>query len=45
MGKGDRKTRRGKVWAGTYGKARPHRKPGQGKQDKQDKPQKKVKSR
>ena len=23
MGKGDRKTRRGKIWRGTYGKTRP----------------------
>ncbi len=25
MGKGDRRTRRGKIWRGTYGKTRPHR--------------------
>ncbi len=25
MGKGDRRTRRGKIWRGTYGKFRPHR--------------------
>lgn len=23
MGKGDRRTRRGKIWAGTHGKTRP----------------------
>jgi 30S ribosomal protein S31 len=26
MGKGDRKSRRGKVFRGTFGKRRPHRK-------------------
>ncbi|RLB09563.1 MAG: 30S ribosomal protein THX [Deltaproteobacteria bacterium] len=26
MGKGDRKTRRGKIWRGTYGKYRPRKK-------------------
>ncbi len=26
MGKGDRKTRRGKIWRGTYGKTRPKKK-------------------
>ncbi len=26
MGKGDQKTRRGKLYRGTYGKTRPHRK-------------------
>jgi 30S ribosomal protein S31 len=26
MGKGDRKTRRGKIWRGTYGKTRPRKK-------------------
>jgi len=26
MGKGDRKTRRGKIWKGTYGKTRPRKK-------------------
>lgn len=26
MGKGDRKTRRGKIWRGSYGKARPKKK-------------------
>ncbi len=25
MGKGDRRTRRGKIWRGTYGKSRPRR--------------------
>lgn len=26
MGKGDRRTRRGKIWRGTYGTRRPRRK-------------------
>ncbi len=26
MGKGDRRTRRGKIWRGTYGKPRPRKK-------------------
>ncbi|NPA26653.1 MAG: 30S ribosomal protein THX [Chloroflexi bacterium] len=26
MGKGDRRTRRGKIWRGTYGKSRPRKK-------------------
>jgi 30S ribosomal protein S31 len=26
MGKGDRKTRRGKIWRGTFGKYRPKKK-------------------
>jgi len=26
MGKGDRSTRRGKIWRGTYGKVRPKKK-------------------
>ena len=26
MGKGDRKTRRGKIWRGSYGKTRPRKK-------------------
>ncbi|MCL4454863.1 MAG: 30S ribosomal protein THX [Deinococcus sp.] len=26
MGKGDKKTRRGKIWRGTYGKYRPRNK-------------------
>jgi len=26
MGKGDRKTKRGKIWKGTYGKYRPRKK-------------------
>ncbi|SHK77348.1 30S ribosomal protein THX [Rhodothermus profundi] len=26
MGKGDRRTRRGKIWRGTYGKYRPKKK-------------------
>ncbi|KIX84474.1 30S ribosomal protein THX [Thermus filiformis] len=26
MGKGDRRTRRGKIWRGSYGKYRPRRK-------------------
>jgi len=26
MGKGDRRTRRGKIWLGTYGKYRPKKK-------------------
>jgi len=26
LGKGDRKTRRGKIWRGTYGKYRPRKK-------------------
>lgn len=30
MGKGDRKTRRGKIWRGSYGNSRP--KPGKDKQ-------------
>ncbi|MBC7982430.1 MAG: 30S ribosomal protein THX [Candidatus Obscuribacterales bacterium] len=25
MAKGDRKSRRGKIWRGSYGKTRPHR--------------------
>jgi 30S ribosomal protein S31 len=25
MAKGDRKTRKGKIWRGSYGKTRPHR--------------------
>lgn len=25
MGKGDRRTRRGKIWRGTYGNARPRK--------------------
>jgi 30S ribosomal protein S31 len=25
MGKGDKRTRRGKIYAGSYGKKRPHR--------------------
>lgn len=29
MGKGDRKTRRGKIWLGTHGKTRPSK--GEGK--------------
>jgi 30S ribosomal protein S31 len=29
MGKGDKKTRRGKIYRGTYGKARPKKRPGQ----------------
>ncbi|HOK10302.1 MAG TPA: 30S ribosomal protein THX [Candidatus Hydrogenedens sp.] len=32
MGKGDRRTKRGKIWRGTYGKTRP--KPGSKKADK-----------
>jgi 30S ribosomal protein S31 len=31
MGKGDKKTRRGKIYRGTYGKARPKKRPGQRK--------------
>jgi 30S ribosomal protein S31 len=31
MGKGDKKTRRGKIYRGTYGKARPKKRPGQKK--------------
>ena len=31
MGKGDKKTRRGKIYRGTYGKARPKRRPAQRK--------------
>ena len=27
MGKGDKRTRRGKLFKGTYGKKRPHKKP------------------
>ncbi len=26
MGKGDRRTRRGKIWRGSYGKSRPKKK-------------------
>ncbi len=26
MGKGDKKTKRGKIWRGTYGKTRPRKK-------------------
>ncbi len=26
MGKGDKRTKRGKIWAGTYGKYRPRKK-------------------
>jgi len=26
MGKGDQRSRRGKIWRGTYGKTRPHNK-------------------
>ncbi|MBW2108846.1 MAG: 30S ribosomal protein THX [Deltaproteobacteria bacterium] len=26
MGKGDRKTKRGKIWRGTFGKSRPKKK-------------------
>jgi 30S ribosomal protein S31 len=26
MGKGDKRTRRGKTWRGSYGKTRPHKK-------------------
>jgi len=32
MGKGDRKTRRGKIWRGTYGNTRPRKK----KKDKKE---------
>ncbi len=28
MGKGDRRTRRGKIWRGTYGSRRPRKKKG-----------------
>ncbi|WP_317622957.1 30S ribosomal protein THX [Thiohalobacter sp.] len=28
MGKGDARTRRGKIWRGTYGNSRPHRRKG-----------------
>ena len=31
MGKGDKKTRRGKIYRGTYGKARPKKREGQRK--------------
>jgi 30S ribosomal protein S31 len=31
MGKGDKKTRRGKIYRGTYGKARPKKRPAQRK--------------
>jgi 30S ribosomal protein S31 len=27
MGKGDKRTRRGKIYKGSYGKTRPHRQP------------------
>jgi 30S ribosomal protein S31 len=27
MGKGDKRTRRGKIYRGSYGKKRPHRRP------------------
>ncbi len=33
MGKGDRKTKRGKIWRGTYGKTRPRKKKKTGKQE------------
>ncbi len=32
MGKGDRKTRRGKIWRGTFGKTRPRKKKNTAKQ-------------
>jgi 30S ribosomal protein S31 len=31
MGKGDKKTRRGKIYRGSYGKTRPKKRPGQRK--------------
>jgi ribosomal small subunit protein bTHX len=31
MGKGDKKSFRGKVWRGSYGKTRPHKKGARGK--------------
>ncbi|NPA30671.1 MAG: 30S ribosomal protein THX [Chloroflexi bacterium] len=31
MGKGDRRTRRGKIWRGSYGKSRPKRKKKRGR--------------
>jgi 30S ribosomal protein S31 len=31
MGKGDKKTRKGKIYRGTYGKTRPKKRPGQRK--------------
>jgi 30S ribosomal protein S31 len=31
MGKGDKKTRRGKIYRGTYGRARPKKRPSQRK--------------
>ena len=32
MGKGDRRTRRGKIWRGSHGKSRPKKKKAQQKQ-------------
>lgn len=34
MGKGDRRTKRGKIWRGSNGKTRPKKKPVRAKQDK-----------
>jgi ribosomal small subunit protein bTHX len=31
MAKGDRKTRKGKIWRGSYGKSRPHKEGGKKK--------------
>ena len=33
MGKGDRKSKKGKIWRGTFGKTRPHRKKKKQEQD------------
>jgi len=35
MGKGDRRTRRGKIWRGTYGVSRPKKKKKKAKQQAQ----------
>jgi 30S ribosomal protein S31 len=34
MGKGDKRTKRGKIFRGSYGKTRPHKKGGKAKADK-----------
>ncbi|MBW1691074.1 MAG: 30S ribosomal protein THX [Deltaproteobacteria bacterium] len=36
MGKGDLRTKRGKIYRGTHGKARPRRKKGKGREIKQE---------
>lgn len=42
MGKGDRRTRRGKIYAGSYGKCRPHKAPGRAASGAKDKAKKKA---